>query len=93
MASIRLLKKEISALANELAAAALFSKAELNDTDIQKVNSVLAEVYNFEEEFRKRAHHYDAKGNPKLVKKYFDQLYIDMENQATDIVKQIEALN
>ncbi|MEG1615438.1 MAG: hypothetical protein RR202_02680 [Bacteroidales bacterium] len=93
MASIKLLKKKITALADDLATACLLSKAELDETDVPKVNAVLAEIYNFEDEFRQRAHHYDAKENPKLVKKYFNKLYSDLEEKALSIVDMIDELN
>lgn len=93
MASIRSLKKQISTLADNLATATLLSKAELTESDIQTVNSILGEIYNFEDEFRNRAHHYDAKANPKLVKKYFNKLFNDLEEQAIAIAEKVKTLN
>ncbi len=93
MASIRSLKKQISVIADNLATIALLSKAELNETDIEKVNAVLGEIYNFEDEFRTRAQHYNGKENPKVIKKYFSQLYNDIEKQANAIIAQIKTLN
>ncbi|MDO5570851.1 MAG: hypothetical protein Q4F97_05215 [Bacteroidales bacterium] len=93
MASIRFLKKQISSLSNELAAACLLSKAELTGEDVQKVNEVLADIYNFEDTYRLKAQNCDAKDNKKLVRQYYSHLYKEMSETAGDIIKKIQELN
>lgn len=93
MASIKFLKKEISSMANELAMACLLSKAELTETDVQKVNAILAEIYNFEDNYRIKAHLYAHGKNPKEIQKYYNTLYDEIQQQAQAIVDQIKSLN
>lgn len=80
-------------MANELAMACLLSKAELSDTDVQKVNTILAEIYNFEDTYRIKAHLYAHDKTRKEIRKYYDSLYDEIQQQAQTIVDQIKALN
>lgn len=93
MASVKFLKKEISSIANELAMACLLSKAELTASDVEKVNTILAEIYDFEDANRGKAH-CDTNGKtPQEVKQYYSALYSEIQQQAQAIVEKIKTLN
>ncbi|MEG1586400.1 MAG: hypothetical protein RR346_05955 [Bacteroidales bacterium] len=93
MASIKFLKKEISSMADELAMACLLSKAEITDTDVPKVNAILAEIYNFEAGYREKAHLYAHGKDAKEIRKYYNALYNEIQEKAQSIVEQIKTLN
>lgn len=93
MASIKLLKREISSMADELAMACLLSKAEISDSDVPKVNAILAEIYNFEDSYREKAHLYAHGKNSKEIKNYYTALFDEIQKKAQAIIDQIKTLN
>lgn len=93
MASIKSLKKEITSIADEMAMASLLSKAEITENDITEVNAVLAEIYNFEDLYRGKAHLYTKEKNKKEIRKYYSTLYNEIQEKALSIVEQIKKLN
>ena len=92
MASIKLLKKQISGLTSELALSALLSKAELTAENAAAINAVLAEIYDFEDNNRIKAHLYTNGKSAKEVRDYYKALFAEMQQQAQALIEKIEQL-
>ncbi len=93
MASIRKLKHEISALANELVLAVIFKKEDIDATDIENINSIIFQINDFEDSFRYRANFRDKSLSPKEVKKYYKEILIEMEESISIVVERINTIN
>ncbi len=93
MASIKRLKHEISALANELVLAAIFKKADIDSNDIEKINSIIFDINEFEDVFRSRANFPDKSSTPKEVKKYYKDILVNMEESISIIIEKINTIN
>jgi hypothetical protein len=92
MASIKFLKKQISGLTSELALSALLSKAELTTENVAKINAVLAEIYDFEDNYRLKAHVYTNGKSAKEVRTYYRQLFAELQQAAQSLIEKIEQL-
>lgn len=92
MASRRKLKKTIQFVSGELMEDVLF-KTLLAKKDItEKTDKMLVEISNLNTEFTKRAGKPDAKDNPALVRKYYNKLFSDWNEQVEKIIKEIEKM-
>lgn len=58
----------------------------------QKVDQLVVEIMNTNQEFVSRANCPDGKENPKLVKAYFRKLYSDWQSAMEKIIREIENL-
>ncbi len=93
MASIRRLKHEISALANELVLATIFKKSEIVASDIEQINLIIFDINEFEDNFRSRARIADKALPTKEVNKYYKDLLLDMEKSISSIIEKINTFN
>ena len=89
MASIKTLKRDISYLSNELIMATLFKKADIQSEDIPKMNQILANIADFDTQFRQRAQNNPKQATGKETKAYYKQVLLDMETSITQILKEI----
>ncbi len=92
MASKKVLKQEINAIAGELFFECLFCKLYISNTNSEKADAVLGKILTLQDEFLRRANHYDGKEDKKIVRNYFRKLNADLQNQLDEIVAEIEAL-
>ncbi len=93
MASIRRLKHEISALANELVLATIFKKSNIVASDIEQINLIIFDINEFEDNFRSRARISDKSLPPKEVNKYYKDILLDMEKSISSIIEKINTFN
>ncbi len=93
MASIRRLKHEISALANELVLATIFKKTDIVSSDIEQINHIIFDINEFEDNFRSRSHISDKSLTSKEVKKYYKDILLDMERSISNIIEKINTIN
>ncbi len=91
MASIKTLKRDISYLSNELIMATLFKKADIQSEDIPKMNQILANIAEFDAQFRQRAQNSPKQASRKETKAYYKQVLLDMETTITNILNDINA--
>ena len=93
MASIRRLKHEISALANELVLATIFKKSDIVASDIEQINLIIFDINEFEDNFRSRSRIADKSLPSKDVKKYYKDILLDMEKSISCIIEKINSIN
>ncbi len=93
MASIRRLKHEISALANELVLATIFKKSNIVASDIEQINLIIFDINEFEDNFRSRARISDKSLPPKEVNKYYKDILLDMGKSISSIIEKINTFN
>ena len=86
MASIRLLKKEISSIASDWATVCFFNNPTISD----KETDILSKIFDFESECRFKSHIYANQKSKKEIKKYYNELYSDIISKSNDIIKDIQ---
>ena len=74
MANKRQLKKEINYITEELISECLYNRYFITDCDAQKNDEILAKIISMQDEFLRRVNVTDGKNNPKIVKKYYQNL-------------------
>ncbi len=92
MAKRRMLKKCIGYIAGDLFTEVLVCKMLIPGVEHDKIDSLLTQILDLQEEFIRRAHHPAGKDNKKLVKEYYQKLLVDFEIKANAIAKQVENL-
>lgn len=91
MASRKDLKKDIDLLMS-LVLNDCFYVVEYNDkVDNEVIMDIAADVIRRHREFRRRVVHSDGKDNPKLVKKYFDDLSTELLAFADQSLERLSA--
>lgn len=93
MAKKRILKKNINCIASELFTDALLCNLFLKEVNKDKMESLMSRIIEMEETFIRRAHHPDAKENKALVKKYYNKLLADLQEETNAIGKELETLS
>jgi hypothetical protein len=78
MASKRDLKKDIDMLMSMVLSDCFYVLEYNSKVDVQAVMKIAGEIIDKHREFRIRANHPDGKDNPKLVKKYYNELAADV---------------
>ncbi len=78
MASIRQLKKDINFLASELVSLAYYNKLVREKMTEEELDTHIGNALEYRSNFIARANTPDGKDNPKLVKKYYQELRKDM---------------
>jgi hypothetical protein len=78
MASIRQLKKDINFLASELVSLAYYNKMIHGKITDEELDNYIANALEYRSNLIARANTPDGKDNPKLVKKYYQELRKDM---------------
>lgn len=91
MASLKNLKKDID-LIMSLALSDCFYVLEYNSkVDGEEVMKIASEIIVKHREFRVRTNHPDGKDNPKIIKKYYNQLVTDMLSAADQSLEKLSA--
>jgi hypothetical protein len=91
MASIKNLKKDID-LIMSLALSDCFYVLEYNSkVNGDEVMKIAGEIIQKHREFRVRTNHPDGKDNPKIIKKYYNQLVADMLSAADQALEKLSA--
>jgi len=90
MASIKRLKKEIDLIIFQVLSDCFYIVEYNPKVDAKAVMQIAGDIIEKHRDFRMRANHPDGKDNPKLVKKYFNDLAADVLD-AVD--KALEALS
>ena len=91
MASIKNLKKDID-LIMSLALSDCFYVLEYNSkVNSEAVMKIAGEIIEKHRDFRLRANHADGKDNPKMIKKYYNQLVADLLNAADQSLEKLSA--
>ena len=90
MASIKRLKKEIDVIMSQVLGDCFYIVEYNPKVDAKAVMQIAGEVIEKHRDFRMRANHPDGKDNPKLVKKYYNDLAGDVLDAAD---KALEALS
>lgn len=91
MASIKDLKKDIDLLMS-LVLNDCFYVIEYNDkVDSEAIMKIAGDVIMKHRELRIRVNHPDGKENPKLVKKYFNELASEMLSYADESLEKLSA--
>lgn len=89
MASIRDLKKEVDLLMSMVLNDCFYIIEYNPKVDSQAVMKIAGDVITKHREFRIRINHPDGKDNPKLVKKYFHDLALEVVKTANDAFEQL----
>ncbi|MDD2380605.1 MAG: hypothetical protein PHV35_02800 [Mariniphaga sp.] len=87
MSSIKRLKKEVDLIMTQVLSDCFYMVEYNPKVDAKAVMEIAGEMIEQHRDFRIRANHPDGKDNPKLVKKYFNELaadVIDTVNQALE---------
>jgi hypothetical protein len=90
MATIKQLKKEIDVIMSGILSDCFYIVEYNPKVDAQAVMKIAGEIIESHRDFRMRANHPDGKDNPKLVKKYYNDLAADVLDAAD---KALEALS
>jgi hypothetical protein len=91
MASVKNLKKDID-LIMSLALSDCFYVMEYNSkVDEKVVMEIAGEIIKMHRELRLRANHPDGKDNPKLVKKYYQKIVVDLLSSADAALEKLSA--
>ncbi|HBL73574.1 MAG TPA: hypothetical protein DD409_12330 [Bacteroidales bacterium] len=93
MAKKRILKKEISHVANELYTEALLCSIFVKNIEMAAIEQVVSRILEMEDNFIRRAHKPDAKENKARVKAYYKKLVVDLEAETEAISKELEKLS
>ena len=89
MASKRDLKKEIDLLMSMVLNDCFYIIEYNPKVDSQAVMKIAGEVISKHREFRIRINHPDGKDNPRLVKKYYNELTQEVVNTANDAFERL----
>jgi len=91
MASIKNLKKDID-LIMSLALSDCFYVLEYNSkVNGEAVMKIAGEIIENHRDLRLRANHPDGKDNPKMIKKYYNQLVADLLSSADESLEKLSA--
>ncbi|HKI89550.1 MAG TPA: hypothetical protein VKA38_11010 [Draconibacterium sp.] len=89
MASVKNLKRDID-LIMSLALSDCFYVLEYNSkVNSDEVMKIAGGIIEKHREFRIRANHPDGKDNPKMIKKYYNQLVADMLKAADQALEKL----
>ncbi len=91
MASVRLLKKQIQGISDELLSEALFCMYFLPNVDNQKGEELVEKVVEMQREYLQRIGKCGGK-EPKLIKSYYRQLGVDFNTAVLSILEEIKGL-
>lgn len=91
MASKRDLKKDIDMLMSMVLNDCFYVLEYNSKVDAQSVMKIAGDIIEKHREFRIRANHPDGKENPKLVKKYYDELAADVLTVADEAFESLSA--
>lgn len=91
MASVRLLKKQIQGISDELLSEALFCMYFLPNVDNHKGEELVEKVLEMQREYLQRIRKCGGK-EPKLIKNYYRQLGVDFNNAVLSILEEIKGL-
>ncbi|MGL5772112.1 MAG: hypothetical protein ACRCX1_04960 [Bacteroidales bacterium] len=91
MASVRLLKKQIQGISDELLSEALFCMYFLPNVDNQKGEELVEKVVEMQREYLQRVGKCGGK-EPKLIKSYYRQLGVDFNKAVLSILEEIKGL-
>lgn len=91
MASIKNLKKDID-LIMSLALSDCFYVLEYNSkVNGEAVMKIATEIIEHHRDLRLRANHPDGKDNPKMIKKFYNQLVADLLSSADESLEKLSA--
>lgn len=91
MASKRDLKKDIDLLMSLVLNDCFYVLEYNNKVDQDVVMEIAADIVRKHREFRVRANHPDGKDNPKMVKKYYQQLNAELLAAADQALERLSA--
>jgi hypothetical protein len=91
MASKRDLKKDIDMLMSMVLNDCFYVLEYNSKVDAQSVMKIAGDIIEKHREFRIRANHPDGKENPKLVKKYYNELAADVLTVADEAFESLSA--
>ena len=91
MASIRDLKKDIDMLMSMVLNDCFYVLEYNSKVDAQAVMKIAGGIIEKHREFRIRANHPDGKDDPKMVKKYYDELAADALTVADEAFESLSA--
>ena len=93
MANKRQLKKEINYITEELISECLYNRYFITDCDAQKNDEILAKIISMQDEFLRRVNVTDGKNNPKIVKKYYQNLSASFDKGIEEIISEFAEMN
>lgn len=92
MASRRKLKKTIQFIATEMITGVYFRCLMTRDFDVEKAESLVANITAIGKEFVSRASKPDGKNNPALVKAYYRALFAQWQQKSGELISEINAI-
>ena len=93
MANKRQLKKEINDITEEFTSECLYNRYFVPDCDAQKNDEILAKIVSMQDEFLRRVNVTDGKNNPKIVKKYYQNLIASFDKGIEEIISEFAEMN
>ena len=93
MANKRQLKKEINYITEELISECIYNRYFVTDCDAQKNDEILAKIVSMQDEFLRRVNVTDGKNNPKIVKKYYQNLIASFDKGIEEIISEFAEMN
>lgn len=89
MASRRKLKKTLNFVSSELITDVYFRGLVGGKFDSPKVDKIVADIVELNNEFTLRANRSGGKNNPKIVKAYYTKLYADWQVAVEKVIEDI----
>ena len=90
MASIKNLKKNINKFSGELFTECVFCRMYLPNTNPEKIDEIVVDILQKQNNFLKRSKHTDGKSDRSLTKKHYKNLKADINEYIEKVVKDIE---
>ncbi|MBP7507633.1 MAG: hypothetical protein KA807_07425 [Prolixibacteraceae bacterium] len=92
MAKIKDLKKDIRFITEQLLIDALEVSEIIESKQKQEILDIIVEIAGLHNDLISRANHPDGKDNPKLIKKYYNDLIVELLEKSDKIYDKLNQL-